>query len=287
MMPVVLWTDALIFLLTAVVVIFVIYARSKPHLRAPWRRVFTGRIAAASVLVLLAFVVTGLLDSVHFRLRLENNANSDASHYSGEVLSILDVILGPIRTQVEKTYSSPFATHLFARETIELDDGTKVRGYPRLQYGGRHLSGAGEDKVPDILRRALLATVEALLGGAFILYVTTALLGRRTGRGSRELLQAILTGKAMLPWRTLLVTATLLLLLVFLAVNLAGAYHVLGTDKVGQDVFYQSLKSIRTGLVIGTLTTLVMLPFAIFHGYRRRLLPAAGSMTWCSISTRR
>ena len=72
MMPVVLWTDALIFLLTAVVVVFVIYARRKPHLRAPWYRVFTGRIAAASVVVLLAFVVTGLLDSVHFRLRLDN-----------------------------------------------------------------------------------------------------------------------------------------------------------------------------------------------------------------------
>jgi peptide/nickel transport system permease protein len=41
---------------------------------------------------------------------------------------------------------------------------------------------------------------------------------------------------------------------------------VLGTDKVGQDVFYLTLKSIRTGLVIGTLTTLIMLPFAIFMG---------------------
>ena len=43
-------------------------------------------------------------------------------------------------------------------------------------------------------------------------------------------------------------------------------YHVFGTDKVGQDVLYQALKSIRTGLVIGTLTTLVMLPFAIAMG---------------------
>jgi peptide/nickel transport system permease protein len=58
----------------------------------------------------------------------------------------------------------------------------------------------------------------------------------------------------------------LLLLFIFLAINLASTYHVLGTDKVGQDVFYQTLKSIRTGLVIGTLTTLVMLPFAIFMG---------------------
>ena len=48
--------------------------------------------------------------------------------------------------------------------------------------------------------------------------------------------------------------------------SLAGGYHVLGTDKVGQDVLYQSLKSIRTGLVIGTLTTLVTLPLAIILG---------------------
>ncbi|MCI5142156.1 MAG: ABC transporter permease, partial [Candidatus Electrothrix sp. ATG1] len=35
------------------------------------------------------------------------------------------------------------------------------------------------------------------------------------------------------------------------------------TDKVGSDVLYLSLKSIRTGLVFGTLTTLIMLPFAV------------------------
>jgi peptide/nickel transport system permease protein len=52
----------------------------------------------------------------------------------------------------------------------------------------------------------------------------------------------------------------------FAAAELAAKYHILGTDKVGEDVFYQSLKSIRTGLVIGTLTTLVMLPAAVILG---------------------
>jgi ABC-type dipeptide/oligopeptide/nickel transport system permease subunit len=42
--------------------------------------------------------------------------------------------------------------------------------------------------------------------------------------------------------------------------------HLLGTDKVGQDVLYLSLKAIRTGLVVGTLTTLIMLPFAVLLG---------------------
>ena len=59
----------------------------------------------------------------------------------------------------------------------------------------------------------------------------------------------------------------ILLLLAWPAVALLRRdYHVLGTDKVGQDVLYQALKSIRTSLVIGTLTTLVLLPLGIALG---------------------
>ena len=50
------------------------------------------------------------------------------------------------------------------------------------------------------------------------------------------------------------------------AAFLAAGYHVLGTDKVGQDVLYAALKSIRTGIVIGLLTTLITLPLAIALG---------------------
>jgi peptide/nickel transport system permease protein len=65
--------------------------------------------------------------------------------------------------------------------------------------------------------------------------------------------------------------AAICLLLILAAVigaitHLASVYHVFGTDKVGQDVLYLALKSIRTGLIIGTLTTLVTLPLAIFLG---------------------
>lgn len=42
--------------------------------------------------------------------------------------------------------------------------------------------------------------------------------------------------------------------------------HVFGTNKIGQDMLYESIKSIRTGLIIGTLTTVFMLPFALFLG---------------------
>lgn len=43
-------------------------------------------------------------------------------------------------------------------------------------------------------------------------------------------------------------------------------FHLFGTNKIGQDLLYETLKSIRTGLLIGTLTTLFILPFALFFG---------------------
>jgi len=264
--PVILWTDALVFLLTLVVIGFILYARSKPHIATPWQRVFAGRIAAASAVVLLAFVLTGLLDSLHFRLPLEGNGNHGEVHYAVEVLSALDVLVEPLRTRVEKTYSAPFATHLYARETVELEDGSQARLYPPLKYGGAHLAASGLPRSTDILQRSLRALAEAVLAAAVALWLLAVLLGRRSGQGARAMAGLILSGRTGLPWRTILATLTVLLACIFLAVNLAGVYHVLGTDKVGQDVLYQTLKSVRTGLLIGTLTTLVMLPFAIFMG---------------------
>jgi len=68
------------------------------------------------------------------------------------------------------------------------------------------------------------------------------------------------------PWRPVLITLLVICLLAGVALVLGSRYHLLGTDKVGQDVLGLSLKSIRTGLVMGTLTTMVMLPFAVLAG---------------------
>jgi peptide/nickel transport system permease protein len=74
-------------------------------------------------------------------------------------------------------------------------------------------------------------------------------------------------GMTIFEGRRAVMIATLLIAgLVGMTINLASVYHVLGTDKVGQDVLYLSLKSIRTGLIIGTVTTLVTLPLALFLG---------------------
>jgi peptide/nickel transport system permease protein len=48
--------------------------------------------------------------------------------------------------------------------------------------------------------------------------------------------------------------------------------HLLGTDRVGQDVLYLALKGVRTGMIIGAFTTLLIIPlamlFGILAGYR-------------------
>ena len=265
-LPVILWTDALIYLLLTVIAAFILYARRKPHLRAPWQQIFRRRLAAASAVILLAYVLIGVLDSIHYRLPLENQGGRTEVHYSVEVLSLLDTLVGPLRTRNETTYSAPFATHLFIRETVRLNDGMQVRSYPRLAYGGRHLEDPATGFWPDIRERVGTAMLDTLLASALMLLTLCAWRARSAKRTLRETWQDILSWRTPLPWAVIWLTASLLLLMFFLALNLAMAYHVFGTDKVGQDVFYQTLKSIRTGLVIGTLTTLVMLPFAILMG---------------------
>jgi len=93
-----------------------------------------------------------------------------------------------------------------------------------------------------------------------------AVLAQRGAQGTDAAWRAVWRGETEVPWRAVLVTLAVMLAVGAPLLALAAKYHVFGTDKVGQDVFYQSLKSIRTGLVIGTLTTLVMLPFALALG---------------------
>ncbi len=262
---VVLWTDALVFALIAIIVAGGWLIKSKPYLLAPWRQVLKSRIAAAALVILLGYVAIGLLDSIHFREPLPPQEGSTEVHYSPQALSVLDKLLTPIRVQTGKSYSAPFATHLFSKENIELADGSNVRDYPRLQYGGAHLQ-ALEDKSQDIANTILIAGCYAILSWVIICAVLIWLLAQRHGLAYQQQFEQLWRGELEIPWRTILVTLLVMLGIGFVAIMLGMKYHIFGTDKVGEDVFYQTLKSIRTGLVIGTLTTLVMLPFAVVLG---------------------
>ncbi len=275
-MPVLLLTDIFILLLLGLMLAYGLYAARREHLRAPWRRVVASRVGMMSLVVLGSYAAIGLLDTVHFHPRLEAKAGVGAGGASSEVLSLLDLWLAPLRERQEKTYSAPFATHLHAMETLAQPDGTSRRDYPRLVHGGAHLAAPELDRGRDILMSGMYGLTQGLALWALVTLVAAALLAGRRGRGRNPppglvhgwvlALRDLVRGRTQWPWRTGLLTLGVILVLGAVTAELAVKYHVLGTDKVGEDVLYQALKSIRTGLVIGTLTTLVMLPAAILLG---------------------
>lgn len=255
-----LWTDILVFLLTLLVIGFVIYARRHAHISRPWKSVFASRVGMGAFVVLLFYIVVGLMDSVHYR------PSEDSDEKSVEMLSLLDFVLSDMRTQQEKTYSAPLATHLYSKVNIEQQDGSLLRDYPRLQYGGAHLDDPDNEKSRDLLLKLMTGMLYGLLAWVFLAMLLITWLADRHRLAPMQQLRDILRGKTELPWSTALWTLLVMCSLIGAVGYLSQFYHVLGTDKVGEDVLYQALKSIRTGLLIGTLTTLVMLPAAIMLG---------------------
>ncbi|OGS95874.1 MAG: peptide ABC transporter permease [Gallionellales bacterium RBG_16_56_9] len=263
-MPVILWSDALVFLLLAAGIASAWYVRRREHLLLPWRRVAQSGTALASLLVLSLFLLVGLLDTLHYRAALPEQ-NGGETVYSPEVLSVFDKLVEPLRTQTEKTYSAPLATALYAKESISDAQGKVLRDYPRLRYGGAHLAD-DQQRDGDVLWRAMKGAVLGMMAAiAFVVLVGWAKRSVPTNSttfNSRG--HATLCPPYVL--RTLIAAFLLIAAAIGMTANLAAAYHVLGTDKVGQDVLYLSLKSIRTGLIIGTVTTLVTLPLALLLG---------------------
>ncbi|WP_096361921.1 ABC transporter permease [Sulfuricaulis limicola] len=261
--PAFLWTDVLIYVLLAALIAFGFYTARHEHLRVPWRQVARRPMAMAALVVLLAYVAVGLMDSIHYKPRLSGGADTE-SVYANEVLSLLDTLAKPLRSRTEKTYSAPFAMQAHTMETVEYPDGRHVREYPRLRHGGAHLPDPGE-RAGDIQSRAAAATLAGLVLW-LLLVAGFLLLWHRRSEPWLQTLRRLLSGNGDFPWRTVLVTVGVLIVLTANAAYLSRYYHIFGTDQVGQDVFYKSIKSVRTGLVIGTLTTLVMLPFAALFG---------------------
>lgn len=266
--PNILTTDWLVYLLVAGIVGFAVYASRHEHLRAPWRQVMRRPLAMSALIILSVYIAIGLLDSLHLRQRIDNpdsNSESVESRYSHEIVSALDLLVEPLRLQVEKTYSAPFATHAYTKESITSGDSSSARVYPRLLYGGAHLTDP-DDRMIDILERIGVALLEAVVVWWALVMSIIFLIERKGRKAFRQVAAQLLDGSGSFPWRAVLLTLAVVVFVFCLLLNLVGYYHLFGTDQVGNDVFYKSLKSIRTGLLIGTLTTLVMLPFAIVLG---------------------
>jgi len=280
---VLLSTDILIFLLVALAVGYGLYARKHEHLRAPWSLVLRSKVGMGCLVVLSFYISVGLLDSVHFHPTTKNG------DLSGDVISLFDHLVTPLREHQEKTYSAPFATHLYAKESIDLADGGQIRDYPRLEWGGAHLADPQQEYLADILSRTLAGAFEGVVVWLVIATLFIIRQARCDKCSIRQLLHRLLDGRNEIPWQVMLYTLAIMLVIGFALAKLATHYHIMGTDKVGEDVFYQALKSIRTGLVIGSITTLVMLPAAvtlgIMAGYFRGWVDDVIQYTYTTLSS--
>ena len=276
-LPVLLWTDLLIWLLVLLLVAAAIAAQRNEPLRRGWAHVGRNRGGMAAATVLAVFFVVGLTDSVHFRSRIDGAdvANGAApANYAVEVRSLLDLSLGHLRNRPEKSYSEPLALRLYNKDLVQLPDGRQTRDYPRLRYGGSHLGEHEAERDADVA-----ATLARALAAAFLVWSACAALltlglsrrqGERLAANWRRIwgreCAAGESGESNFAWSAVLAALGGVLLVAAILIALSANYHAFGTDKVGQDVLYLALKSVRTALIIGLLTTLVLLPLAVTLG---------------------
>jgi len=234
------WTDLVVYLLLIGFGLYAYYFGQTPEWQALKRTVVKRPRYLVAALILLFYAGIGLLDCIHFKTNTQT-------------MSALDYLMSSRSVEQEKTYSAPFSLRLYDAELIK-KEGHLQQVYPRLNFAGVGLKDSSDSQVIDILIRISKALGLGLsLTG--LLYLFCFLRWRQ---------YFCLENKRLLT--AFYVTSGVLICLVCLSGFLMFEYHILGTDKVGRDVFYMTIKSIRTGLVLGTVTSLFMLPFALFFG---------------------
>jgi peptide/nickel transport system permease protein len=264
---VILWSDVVVLATLVLLVLYGFRIRGSSNLRATWLKVLRDRAAICSAVVLVLFFAVAVIDSLHFRRALADAPGAGAQQrqaYGTRTESLLDVALARQVAGRETSYSAPLAIRAFTKDSIEVN-GQIERTYPRLLHGGERLKDES-DWGADIVRRGLLG----LAGGVIVAVIAALGVAAAVARVHREPFgsawRRVIGNQTDLPWRPALVTVFALCCFFGPLMALAQHYHVFGTDRTGNDVFYQALKSIRTAFVIGTLSTIATLPLAVGLG---------------------
>lgn len=264
-MPVILPTDAIFFLLIIGIVVYFLRISRDPYLANTWGKLLRNRTAMTASIVLLFYFAIAILDSLHYKPLIDHNERGEAV-YSAQVLSVLDMLLEPLRTRTETSYSEPLTSYAYVKEMIKDDNGNLVRDYPRLKYGGAHLEDPATQQLTDILARIVGGAIAGSVIAAALLWLLCMVVAWRRQLVARDVVQRLVCAQHEIPFRAMALTFLSIVAVIGILTALSAQYHVAGTDKIGQDVLYQAIKSIRTGVLIGTLTTLIMLPFALALG---------------------
>ena len=264
MQPVFLLTDIFVYAILLFVLWYMWQVRSDRNLRANWRLAMKRPVAMVSSMVLGFFLLVALTDSIHYRQALPS-APGQATQYSSEANSVLDQLLEPLAAARERSYSEPLSAVAFRKETFERD-GVSVRDYPRLRFGGKHLDKPEIELSKDVSQRTVVALGVGACIVVFVLMLGLVVASFLSQQSLTVLVSKFVNGKTEWPWRSMAITFTLMTLAICWVVFLSQGYHVFGTDRTGNSVLVFAMKSVRTALVIGGLTTLVVLPLALLLG---------------------
>jgi peptide/nickel transport system permease protein len=265
MQPVFLLTDLFVYAILLFVLWYMWHVRSDRNLRANWRLAMHRPVAMVSSMVLGVFLLIALTDSIHYREALPASAGQTSAQYASEANSVLDKVLQPLASARERSYSEPLSAVAFRKETFERE-GVPVRDYPRLRFGGKHLNDPVAEISADVSHRTWSAVGTALAIILSTLLAGFAIATFKTGQAFSVMVGNFKAGQTEWPWRAMALTFSLLVLAITWVVMLSQGYHVFGTDRTGNSVLVFALKSVRTALVIGGLTTLVVLPLALLLG---------------------
>lgn len=246
-----LWTDIFLWGLVLFTVILFYKLRNKHDIRMSMLQLYESKTAVLSIIILFVYIVIGLMDSIHYRPKLnhhhlgDTHISTNISVHYGDVKSVLDYILLPWSSLSEKTFSEPFANRSFVKERVIEQDGTIREIYPSHSHSIRLENYAN-------INYFLILSFVGLVLSMILLFIY---------KYTKDRISMNLTSYKI-------ILANILILYFFTSVLLIlyKSFHVLGTDKIGQDIFYVTLKSVRTGLVIGTITSIFMVPFAILFG---------------------
>ncbi|KTD35972.1 peptide ABC transporter permease [Legionella nautarum] len=248
-----LWTDKCFFAVLLASLVLCLVSLRKRHIRRVFLRICHRPLAASAGVVLLFFITIGILDSIHLNsMAMNDNAQLSTIHNN----SILDHILAPLGETYEKTYSAPLALNLYGIETVFVN-GIAKQIYPRLNYPPPTLRNETikHQFIIKNLYQAWLLSLLIVVSGWFVLVIAKGFLFAKP-----------LKFKPSKSGLTALITLFICFFVIFASYWISRELHLLGTGKIGQDIFYYTIKSIRTGLIIGILTTLFMMPLALLLG---------------------
>jgi peptide/nickel transport system permease protein len=274
-------SDAAFFAVLLGLVVYVRYVHRHAPLLAQWRRVFEKPQAMVCAVVLAFLMLIAMVDSLHYREQIVTPTLSNASApvYSPSTVSMLDNVLSHLKSGQEKTYSRPFDSIQLIKETTLLQDAVdlkerSVRDNPPLKFGGTHLRQVGQrgpvaDRLfwQDIVSRTAHGALLGAVIATVLVGVWLAILLANRCLGFNQVSQLFeRSSSTYLPWAAAFKTLAVVCVVMGALLCLSGAWHPLGSDRAGNDLLYIALKSVRTALIIGILTTLASLPFALVLG---------------------